>query len=245
MALAAMSGCHLLRSEVIASPTPDAVVSVPKATKRLLPSTLPLVTTPGTWLSPPDGPMFQPMDTLDPRHAMVYVYRPNTDWEDLEVQAPSFFIDGKKVFGLKSGSYTWMELHPGEYKFYAKRPLIVLFIKKIFELDMKIEGGRTYFLRYSEDAPFYYAAEGLLSTDFQHAGYLQEVPEHVAMQEIANLKLDNPGLYFAGGGRVDQPRWAPFESFPETGVDPAVAKGGTEAGPNGFWSRTRALFRRD
>lgn len=225
-----------------------ALGSTTKAVQRLAPSTLPLVTTPGTWLHPPKGPLFEPMDTLDPRNAMVYIYRPSTAWEDQELQAPSFFVDGVKVFGLKSGSYTWLELHSGEYQFYAKRPLLILFIKKIFEMQMSVAGGQNYYLRYSEDAPFDYRAEGLNPDDFMSAGFLQEVPESVALLEIASLKLDQQGVYFEAG-RIAQQRWQPFETFPETGADPddvAVSGDAEEAGElpadEGWWQKTRSFF---
>lgn len=242
-----LSGCNS-RQMATATPGSDAVENLTGSVKRIAPSTLPLMTTPGTWLRPPKGPLFEPIDTLDPRHAMVYVYRPSTSWEDQELQAPSFFVNGKKVFGLKSGSYTWMEIHAGEYQFYAKRPLSILFIKKIFELDMKVAGGKTYYLRYSEDAPFNYADEGLNPKDFQRAGFLQEVPESIALVEIASMRMDHPGLYFASG-RVTHPRWAPFESFPETGVvvdryegETPESAGEIDAGSGGWWSRTRSFF---
>lgn len=230
------------RPMATATPASDAMADLTGSIKRIAPSTLPLMTTPGTWVRPPKGPLFEPIDTLDPRHAMIYVYRPSTSWEDQELQAPSFFVNGRKVFGLKSGSYTWMEIHAGNYQFYAKRPLSILFIKKIFELDIKLQGGRTYYLRYSEDAPFDYAGEGLNPKDFQQAGYLQEVPESIALVEIASLRMDHPGLYFAGG-RVTQPRWTPFESFPETGVV-ADRYADEEPPPEkaGLWSRTRSFF---
>lgn len=248
-AVALVSGCSMFRPDTGAAPDAgEPLIEVPKAAKRLAPSTLPLVTTPGTWLRPPRGPLFEPMDTLDPRNAMIYVYRPSTSWEDQELQAPSFFVDGTKVFGVKSGSYTWLELHAGTFKFYAKRPLSILFIKKIFELEMPIEGGRNYYLRYSEDNPFDYKAEGLNPDDFLHAGFLQEVPESVALAEIASLKLDHQGVYLEAG-RIASQRWAPFETFPETGVDPddviaTDASGEMPSAPEqpGWWSRTRTFF---
>lgn len=243
-ALAALllSACNLIKPGAVVNPSADAVINVPKAAARIAPSTLPLMTTPGTWLRPPQGPLFEPMDTLDPRNAMVYVYRPSSRWEDQELQAPSFFVDGSKVFGLKSGSYTWLELHAGTFQFYAKRPLSILFIKKIFELPLAVEGGRNYYLRYSEEAPFDYGAEGLDPAQFMHDGFLQEVPESVALAEIAALKLDQQGVYFEAG-RIAQQRWEPFHSFPETGVDPAdlvenaPAPGTVQEA--GWWGRTR------
>lgn len=240
LALLLASGCAWRQGEGTA--IPDTVDGIPKAANRMAPSTLPIMTTPGTWLREPRGPLFEPMDTLDPRNAMVYVYRPSTSWEDQELQAPSFFVDGRKVFGVKSGSYTWLELHAGTYQFYAKRPLSILFIKKIFEMQLKVAGGRNYYLRYSEDAPFDYKAEGLNPDDFMQSGYLQEVPESIALVEIAALKLDHPGMYLASG-RVSQPRWVPFDAFPETGVDPDDVPGADGGAPaEGWWSRTRSWF---
>lgn len=240
-----ISGCQVFEKftpEAMVNPSADAVVDVPKAAQRLAPSTLPLMTTPGTWIKPPKGPLFEPMDTLDPRNAMVYVYRPSTSWEDQELQAPSFFVDGVKVFGVKSGSYTWLELHAGTFQFYAKRPLSIFFIKKVFDTQITIEGGRNYYFRYSEDSHFDYKDEGLNPDDFMHAGFLQEVPESVALAEIAALKLDHPGVYFEAG-RIAQQRWAPFETFPETGVDPAdlVPDAEVPVSPEdkGWWDRTR------
>ncbi len=221
--------------------------SASKAAKRVAPSTLPMMTTPGAWLRPPKGPMFEPMDTLDPRNVMIYVYRPSTSWEDQELQAPTFFINGSKVFGLKSGSYTWVELHSGTFNFYAKRPLSILFIKKIFQLDLKLDGGGTYYLRYSEDAPFDYAADGLDPKAFMHDGYLQQVPESVALAEIASLKLDQQGVYFEASHQA-QPRWTPFESFPQTGVDaadvPTAPAAEGEQGPSSRPSGWRSWLNR-
>ncbi len=237
-----LSACSTIKPESAADPAADSGIGLPKAAQRLAPSTLPLMTTPGTWLHPPQGPLFEPMDTLDPRNAMIYLYRPSTSWEDQELQAPSFFIDGSKLFGLKSGSYTWLEVHAGTFNFHAKRPLSILFIKKIFDLELKVEGGRNYYLRYSEDAPFDYKAEGLNPDNFMHAGFLQEVPESVALAEIGALKLDQQGVYFESG-RIARHHWAPFDSFPETGVDPADyapdASVSTAQEP-GLWGRTRA-----
>lgn len=238
------SACSNNKPEGLASPAADAVLNVPKAVQRLAPSTLPLMTTPGTWLRPPKGPLFEPMDTLDPRNAMVYVYRPSTSWEDQELQAPSFFVDGQKVFGLKSGSYTWLELHAGTFNFYAKRPLSILFIKKVFELPIDIQGGRNYYLRYSEDSKFDYVGEGLDPKAYMHSGFLQEVPESVALAEIASLKLDHQGVYFESGS-VAQQRFSPFETFPETGIDaadlvPDAVVPGTEK--ETWWQRTKAII---
>ena len=46
--------------------------------------------TPGAFLDAPDGKTFDPIETLDPRNSMVYIYRPITRWGYEEVQAPVF-----------------------------------------------------------------------------------------------------------------------------------------------------------
>lgn len=172
--------------------------------------------TPGAFIQAAGGKTFEPMDTLDPRNAMVYLYRPGNQWGYEEVQAPTFFIDGQQLAGLKSGAYTWLELHAGEYEFYARRPLSILFLKTIFELPLKVEGGGVYYLRYSEDQPLDYEARGLDATQFMQAGPIQQVPEVLALAEIRNLRLDEAGHYH-GGSSYQEPRWAPFESYPVAG----------------------------
>ena len=182
-------------------------------------------TTSGAFISAPKGKVFEPMDTLDPRNAMVYIYRPANQWGYEEVQAPTFFIDSTQIFGLKSGAYSWLELHGGRYDFYARRPLSLLFLKTIFELPLEVEGGKVYYFRYSEDAPL--ALEELVADadQYMQAGPLQQVPEGVAMRELKNLRLDEVGMYY-GGQSYEEPRWAPFFTFPEKRPDnaPPVAK---------------------
>ena len=173
-----------------------------------------LPTTPGAFIEAAEGRVFQPIDTLDPRNAMVYVYRPVNQWGYEEVQAPIFFIEDAQLFGIKSGGYSWLELHGGRYEFYARRPLGILFLKTIFTLPLEVEGGQVYYLRYSEDDPL--LLEELVENhqDYMQAGPLQQVPEAVAMRELKNLRLDETGFYY-GGDAYREPRWAPFYTFPD------------------------------
>lgn len=168
--------------------------------------------TPGAFIQAVQGDSFEPMETLDPRNAMVYIYRPGTRWGYEEVQAPTFFLEDQKLFGLKSGAYTWLELHGGRYEFYARRPLGVLFLKTIFEMPLEVEGGNTYFLRYSETEPVQMSEIVSNPSDYMQAGPLQQVPQNYARREIEHLRLDEPGLYYGGGG-YEEPRWAPFYTY--------------------------------
>ncbi|MFN3714480.1 MAG: DUF2846 domain-containing protein [Alcanivoracaceae bacterium] len=175
-------------------------------------------TTPGAFISSAKGKVFEPIDALDPRNAMVYVYRPVNQWGYEEVQAPVFFIDSTQIFGLKSGAYSWLEVHGGRYEFYARRPLSMLFLKTIFEMPLEVEGGKVYYLRYSEDQPLNLAELVADPENYVQSGPLQQVPEAVAMRELKNLRLDEVGLYY-GGETYEEPRWAPFFTFPEKRPD--------------------------
>ena len=168
--------------------------------------------TPGAFIQAAGGNTFEPMDTLDPRNAMVYVYRPGNQWGFEELQAPTFFIEEEQLFGLKSGAYSWLELHAGEYDFYARRPLSILFLDTILDVPLEVEGGRTYFLRYSEDDPVDLSRFENEERELQQAGPLQQVPEHFAREEINHMRLDEPGIYY-GGSDYTEPRWAPFYTY--------------------------------
>jgi len=168
----------------------------------------------GSFLSNPKGPNFAPLETLHPDHAMVYIYRPANSWGNQEMQAPSFFVGGTRVFGLKSGSYSWLEMEPGEFDFYARRPLTFLHLTTVFELPLKVHSEEVYYFRYSESQPLDLALMGWEGMDLMADGPLQQVPEDFAREEIRLLKLDSAGVYLRGD-KEKAPRWKPFSSVEE------------------------------
>jgi hypothetical protein len=107
----------------------------------------------GSFMFPNKGEFFRPLMPTDSRNAIVYVYRPQTDWNDQEVQSPGFFLDGQFLSGLKSGSYFWFEVPASQYYFNAKRPLAVIYLKTIFEAEFFFEGNKSYYFRYDEENP--------------------------------------------------------------------------------------------
>lgn len=162
----------------------------------------------GSFLFPAKGSLFRPVLSTDSRNAMVYVYRPQSSWNDAEVQAPGFFINGQFIAGLKSGSYFWFEVPASSYVFTAKRPLAVLYITTIFETDLVLEGGKSYYFRYDEEHPGpEKAAKGAA---LLVVGPLTQVPDSQALPEIGQTR-------FMGDGRVlmadPQPQWAPFDFY--------------------------------
>lgn len=186
-------------------------------------------TTSGAFLSAAKGKVFEPMDTLDPRNAMVYIYRPVNQWGYEELQAPTFFIDSTQIFGLKSGAYSWLEVHGGRYDFYARRPLSILFLKTIFDTPIALEGGKTYYFRYSEDKPLLLEELVVEADEYLQVGPLQQVPEAIAMRELKGMRLDEVGLYY-GGESYEEPRWAPFFTFPDEA--PKASKEGRSVAKN-------------
>lgn len=170
--------------------------------------------TSGAFIAAVEGKIFEPVDTLDPRNAMVYIYRPDNQWGYEEVQAPTLFIDGQQIFGLKSGAYEWLELHGGAYELYARRPLGLLFLKTVFDLPLQVEGGKNYYFRYSEARPVVIEEIADDPELYVQDGPLQQVPEAFALRELKHLRLDEPGVYY-GGVAYEEPRWAPFWTFPD------------------------------
>ncbi len=174
-------------------------------------------TTPGDWIAPLSGMPFEAVQPLDSRDAIVYIYRPLNTWNHDELQTPSFFVNGQRVYGLKGQGYFWMELPAGQYYLMAKRPVSILNVRVIFEAHIRVVGGKAYYFRYDESRlsagassrPVYDDRTGLLS-----AGPLQQVSEAVAAPEIAKTRLEEPGEFF---DYHRSPVWAPFDLYAHAG----------------------------
>ncbi len=95
--------------------------------------------------------------------ALLYVYRPNSQWAADEIEAPTFYLDDERVFNIRANGYTWFELEPGEYEVIMRRPLMGLEginmdgfefdLKRIAQMNLSVEADKVYFLRYSEIDP--------------------------------------------------------------------------------------------
>lgn len=95
--------------------------------------------------------------------ALLYVYRPDSEWASDEIEAPSFYLDDERIFNISANGYTWFELEPGEYEVVMRRPLMGLEgiatdsfefdLKRIAQMNLAVEADNVYFLRYSEIDP--------------------------------------------------------------------------------------------
>lgn len=161
----------------------------------------------GSYVVPTKGSLFQPVPATDARNSVVYLYRPASSWNAEEILAPNIFLNGRRLHGLRNNSYFWMELPAGEYDFAARRPVGPVYLGYIFKTKLKIEGGKQYYFRYDEEG---YRAKPDKALGLMAQGPLNEMPERMAMQEIRETRLDQPGYAFA---TMAQQRWKPFDLY--------------------------------
>lgn len=164
----------------------------------------------GSFLFPAKGKFFRPVLGTDSRNAIVYVYRPQSEWSDDEVQAPGFFLNGQHLSGLKSGSYFWFEVPASYYYFNAKRPLAIVYLTTIFEANVNFEGGKRYYFRYDEENPG--PSKPAKGAAMLVVGPLHQVPESEALPEIRQTRAMGPGRVVLAD---EQPQWAPFDFYPD------------------------------
>ncbi len=130
------------------------------------------------------------------RNALLYVYRPATRWSMDEVEAPSFNVNGKRLFNIKGGSYTWYELEPGKYDFLVRRGIFGIeglgpLMKTYSDFSLNVKAGKVYYLRYSEIDPqgIIMTEDGLPGGD----GPLQLVGSDMAVPEIKETNMMHHG----------------------------------------------------
>lgn len=153
----------------------------------------------GSYVSEPDG---QPFKAVGYRWdyentALIYVYRPATQWSMDELETPSFNVNDERLFNIKGGGYTWYEMEPGEYDVIIRRGLLGLegigdfVIKRVAQLRLDVKPGKVYYLRYSEiDPP---TVEPDLEDIPLGDGPLQLVAPSIALAELPVTKMIHHG----------------------------------------------------
>ena len=153
----------------------------------------------GSFVSEPDGQAFKP---VGPRWdyentALLYVYRPATQWSMDELETPSFNVNDERLFNLKGGAYTWYEMEPGQYNVVMRRGLMglegvgSLVIKTLARLQLDVQAGKVYYLRYSEIDPPKIKPD--LETNPVGDGPLQMVAPSMALSELPVTRLLHRG----------------------------------------------------
>jgi hypothetical protein len=167
---------------------------------------------PGAFLDTNDGPLFTPHPLSDEDHALVYLYRPQSDWADQEIEAPGLFLNKNLIASLPSNSYVVLELDVASYPLEMRRPLFGSFwtaladgmfdFNRIAGFNLDVGAGGTYYLRYDELNPPP-LAEG---TPTLGDGPLQLVPASLAEKEIgATHEFQPPQRFAADGEREEEP----------------------------------------
>lgn len=168
--------------------------------------------TPGAFFGATEGPAFQAATPSDGGHAMVYLYRPQSEWADQELEAPGIFLDNELIGSLPSNGYLALEFEASSYKLEMRRPLFgsywTLFadgpldFTLISSFALDASGGHTYYLRYDElDPP-------PKNTEQPSAGNgpLQLVEETLGSQEIISTRQVQPNERVAASGEVVRPQ---------------------------------------
>ena len=140
-----------------------------------------------------DGPLFQPVPTLDASAAMVYLYRPASTWNFQEIIAPSFFLNGKRISSLINNHYYWLELPAGTYRLAVRRPIGTVYFQKGTVVDFAVEAGKTYYLRYDEQN---FRGHPNKELGLLQSGPISQMPENMALDELRSTTLNTPGYSF-------------------------------------------------
>ncbi|WP_166252343.1 DUF2846 domain-containing protein [Marinobacter salicampi] len=113
----------------------------------------------GAFLHPVSGPDFVHIDNDQwdsGTNALIYFYRPHSQWAAEEIESPSVYIDDHHYFNIRNNSFTWFEVSPGERHIAMRRPLLGLeglnsfSLSQIADATLEVEAGEIYYLRYSE-----------------------------------------------------------------------------------------------
>lgn len=170
-----------------------------------------------------DGPQFEPLPKVDDKSALVYLYRPDSNWNFQEIIAPSFFLNGMRLPSLVNNHYTWLELPPDTYRFAVRRPIGFIYFQKGTVIDFKVEAGKTYYLRYDEQG---FRIKPDPSLGLLQKGPLTQMPEKLALAEMRYTTLNTPGYSFVQ--TVDEARDIKLPSFNGKPKKPVAASRITE-----------------
>ncbi len=155
----------------------------------------------GSFLAAPKGPQFVHIEDHEwdsNENALLYFYRPLTDWSAEEIDAPTVYIDDERYVNLQGGGWTWLEVAPGKRRLTMRRPLGVVLgfegindfaLSKIIDTEFDVEAGGIYYFRYSEVDPPKEINPALEPDDPLAQGDMQLVSWEIAFPEIVDMKL--------------------------------------------------------
>jgi len=166
--------------------------------------------TPGAFFGATNGETFRPHELSDEAHALVYLYRPRSDWADQELEAPGLFLNNALIGSLPSNAYLVLEFERASYQLEMRRPLFgthwtlladgPMDFTRIASFALDAEAGGVFYLRYDELNPPPVSEPKLTQGD----GPLQLVSEHVAQLEIGHTRQVQPFERIAASGETER-----------------------------------------
>lgn len=152
-----------------------------------------------------DGELFKELTDSERRseeYALVYFYRPNSQWASEELEAPSYYINDKIVFNLRAGSYTYVLLPAGSYDFNVRKSMIPLLgfeafddkVMMAFDLNLQadfglsLKPGDVYYIRHSEVSFPSKLHSNLDPEDEMATADVQLVEREVAIEELPETR---------------------------------------------------------
>jgi hypothetical protein len=71
--------------------------------------------------------------------------------ESQEIAAANIFINGNRIPSLLNNHYYWVELPAGTYRISTSRPLTVFHFQEPKYIDLTVDAGQSYYLKYDEE----------------------------------------------------------------------------------------------
>jgi hypothetical protein len=142
-------------------------------------------------------------------NALVYFYRPDSQWASEELEAPSYYINDEVIFNMRSGSYTYVQLPAGSYDFAVRKSLMPLIgfeafddkVMMAFDLNLQanfgleLDAGSITYIRHSEEV-FPSIRHSLIEPEDPMAtADVQLVEEEMAMKEIPLTRYLNHSFW--------------------------------------------------
>jgi hypothetical protein len=123
--------------------------------------------------------------------ALVYVYHPK-DAQFGSSEADFLYLNGEEVFRFTHGGYSYFYLEPGTHSFQIR--LSTFFVSTEIvkqQLDLEVEAGKTYFVRYYErkDRTEFYSTGTMAGAYQLTKAELKEVVEVNALFELPSKRL--------------------------------------------------------
>ncbi len=148
-----------------------------------------------------DGQLFKELTDHERKaeeYALVYFFRPDSQWASEELEAPTYYINDQIVFNLRAGSYTYVLLPAGTYDFAVRKSMLPLLgfeafddkLMMAFDLNLQadfglnLKPGDVYYVRHSEISFPSKLHSSLDPEDEMAKADVQLVERDVAMEEI-------------------------------------------------------------